>query len=182
MPTPHRRPHRALALLRALPLLALLQLPPALAQSAADVRALLARGDAAAALAAAERLARANPKDPQGAFLQGVALMDLQRDDAALAVFTQLGQDYPELPDPLNNIALLHARAGRLELAQQALEAALRNDPKHRTARINLGQVHLMLAVRAWELATAQGALDPTRQRLLEGARALLGSATAVAR
>ena len=182
MPTPPCRSQRARALLRALIVLAMLQALPALAQSAADVRALLARGDAAAALAAAERLARANPRDPQGAFLQGVALMDLRRDDEALAIFTQLNQEYPELPDPLNNIALLHARGGRLEAAQQALETALRNDPRHRTARANLGQVHLMLAVRAWELAATQGAPDPALQRLLDGARALLGSAAAVAR
>ena len=49
-------------------------------------------------------------------------LMDQQRDAAALEVFMQLTQEYPGLPDPYNNIALLHARAGRLEAARQALE------------------------------------------------------------
>ncbi len=151
---------------------------PAGADTAADLRALLSRGDLNGALQLAERAAKANPNDPQVRFLHAVVLMDLQRDDAALDLFTRLTQDYPELPDPYNNIALLHARAGRLEAARQALEAALRNDPGHRTARVNLGQVHLMLAVQAWELAAAAGPLDPPVQRLLEGARSLLAART----
>ena len=146
----------------------------AVADEAAEVRALLARGDAAAALQRAERAAAAKPRDAGLHFLQGVALMDLQRDAAALEVFTALSQEYPELPDPLNNIALLRARTGDFELARQALEAALRNDPGHRLARANLGQVHLMLAVQAWERLGAQGPLDVALQRQLAGARALL--------
>ncbi|MDO8420270.1 MAG: tetratricopeptide repeat protein [Rubrivivax sp.] len=153
---------------------------PAVADGAADVQALLARGDLAAALQRAERAITENPRDPHLRFLHGVVLMDLQRDEAALAVFTQLTQEYPELPDPYNNLALLHARAGRLEAARQALETALRNDPSHRTARVNLGQVHLMLAVQAWEQAAAAAPLELPVQRLLEGARALLAARPAV--
>ena len=102
--------------------------------------------------------------------------MDLRRDEEALGHFTRMTQDYPELPDPQNNIALLHARAGRLEQARQALETALRNDPTHRAARTNLGHVHLLLAVQAWELVAAEGPLDTALLRRLEALRALLAS------
>lgn len=152
------------------------------ADDATEVRALLARGEAAAALQRVEAALAARPRDVALRFLQGVALLDLQRDDAALAHFTAMTQDYPELPDPYNNIALLHARAGRLEPARQALEAALRNDPGHRTARINLGVVHLMLAAQAWELAAATGPEDVLLLRRLEGVRALLAAAPAAGR
>jgi len=147
---------------------------PAVADGAADVQALLSRGDLSGALERAERAVAETPREPQVRFLHGVVLMDLQRDEAALVVFMQLTQEYPELPEPYNNMALLHARAGRLDSARQALELALRNDPTHRTARINLGRVHLMLAVQAWDQAAAAGPLEPPVQRLLEGARALL--------
>lgn len=130
----------------------------------------------------AERRAAANPGDAQARFLVGVVLMDLQRDAEAMARFQELAQEYPELPDPQNNIALLHARAGRLEAARVALETALRNDPGHRLARLNLGHVHLMLAVQAWELAAAAGPLEPALQRTLDGARALLGPRPVAAR
>jgi Flp pilus assembly protein TadD len=154
----------------------------AVADEAAAVRGLLSRGESEAALQRAERAAAANPRDASLRFLHGVVLMDLGRDGAALDVFASLNQEYPELPDPLNNIALLHARAGAYEQARQALESALRNDPGHRLARANLGQVHLLLAVQAWERLGAQGPLDVALQRQLEGVRALLAGGQRPAR
>jgi Flp pilus assembly protein TadD len=142
-----------------------------------DVQTLLARGDRTAALAAADEVLLARPRDAQARFLRGVVLMELKRDDDALALFTQLSQEYPELPEPPNNIALLQVRAGQLELARQALETALRNDPGHRIARLNLGEVHLMLAVQAWNTAAAAGPLDARMTRRLESARALVAAA-----
>lgn len=170
------------ARLAAAPVLLCLAATVAQADDDAEVRALLARGEAAAALQRVEIAVAARPRDVPLRFLQGVVLLDLQRDAAALAHFTAMTQDYPELPDPYNNIALLHARAGRLELARQALESALRNDPGHRTARINLGEVHLMLAAQAWELASASGPVDVALLRRLEGVRALLAAAPAAGR
>jgi hypothetical protein len=67
-------------------------------------------------------------------------------------------------------------------MARQALETALRNDPGHRAARINLGQVHLMLAVQAFEAASVEGPLDATLLRRLEAVRALLAEALPGAR
>lgn len=155
------------------------------------VQELLARGQAQAALD--RLLARAGSAEPSpgaanGAassfdaelrFLHGVALMDLQRNAEALAWFERMSQDHPELPDPFNNIALLHVRTGRLEPARQALETALRNDPSYRVARANLGLVHLMLAVQAWEQVVAGGPVEPQLLRRLEGARALLAGVRA---
>ncbi|HZF80798.1 MAG TPA: tetratricopeptide repeat protein, partial [Rubrivivax sp.] len=146
-----------------------------------EVKLLAQRGDHAAALQLAQKIADANPRDAQARFLQGVVLMDMGRDEDALAVFGRLAQLYPELPDPMNNIALLQARAGRLDEALVALQAALRNDPNHRTARANLGQVHLMLAVQAWERLAVTGAMEPAVQRKLDAARALVGMPTPAA-
>jgi tetratricopeptide (TPR) repeat protein len=150
------------------------------------VQEMLSRGQAQAALlrlesrqsAAAPASAATASVDAELRFLRGVALMDLQRNAEALAWFERMTQDLPELPDPFNNIALLHVRAGRLEPARQALETALRNDPSYRVARANLGLVHLMLAVQAWEQVSAGGPVDPQLTRRLEGARALLAAAS----
>jgi len=150
------------------------------------VQELLSRGQAQAALqrleARAGTLAPANAAtaviDAELRFLHGVALMDLQRNTDALAWFERMTQDLPELPDPFNNIALLHVRAGRLEPARLALETALRNDPSYRLARANLGLVHLMLAIQAWEQVSASGPVDPQLTRRLDGARALLAASS----
>ena len=149
---------------------------PVYGQEPAQVPALLARGDHAAALQLAQEAAAARPADASLRFVLGVALMDMGRDEQALKVFTELSQTFPELPDPMNNIALLQARAGQLEPARQSLEVALRNDPAHQAARTNLGQVHLMLAAQAWaQAAAAMPGDNPLLQKLL-GVRALLAA------
>lgn len=149
------------------------------AGSPEEVRGLLARGDLPAALVTAQAGVAARPGDAQSRFVLGVVLMDMGRDAQALAVFNELSQSYPELPDPLNNIALLQARAGQLEAARQSLESALRSDPGHRAARINLGQVHLLLAAQAWSQALAATPGDSALLQRLQGVRALLAAPTA---
>jgi Flp pilus assembly protein TadD len=181
MPLPPRLPVCVGLLVAALTLAAGLGAAPAVPASRpedhAAIRALLAGGDAAQALEQVDRVLAAQPRDAQLQFLRGVALMDLRRDEDSLAQFERTSQEFPELPDPLNNIALLRVRAGQLEQARQALEVALRNDPGHRTARANLGLVHLMLAAQAWQQLAASGPIDASLARRLEGVRALLAGA-----
>ncbi len=171
-------PHRQPALFRA-PSLVLLLLGLATGIQAApadEVRALMGRGDSLAALAAADRAVQAQPRDATLRFLRGVVLMELRRDDEAVQAFTQLTHEYPELPDPYNNLALLHARAGRLESAREALQSALLANPSHRAARANLGQIHLLLAAQAWDQAANASPPDAELQRKLQALRQLLAS------
>lgn len=149
----------------------------AAATLADDVTTLLAQGRASEALQRTQQALLVSPRDAQTRFVHGVVLMELGRDAEALEVFTRIAQEFPELPEPLNNIALLHARAGRLDAARAALESALRNDPGHRAARANLAEVHLMLAVAAWEQLAQAAPLDARQARRLEAVRALLAPA-----
>jgi Flp pilus assembly protein TadD len=102
---------------------------------------------------------REHPRNPQLRFLYGVVLAEARRTEDAIAVFEQLTQDYPELPEPYNNLAVMFAARGELERARAALESAVRALPGYALAHENLGDVHLRLAVRAWERAAS---LDPT--------------------
>jgi tetratricopeptide (TPR) repeat protein len=133
------------------------------ADAADDVQRLINQGQLAQALQRAE--AGAKGADARLRFLHGVVLLDLKRDDDALNMFTALAQDYPQLPEPLNNIAAIHSRAGRWELARVALETALRNDPSHVMLRENLGDTYLQLALVAWH---------PTLQRKIRVALELI--------
>lgn len=163
--------HACLALLT---LAALCAGPAASASELNQARERHARGDLPGALAAVEQGLAREPEDAQLQFLQGLLLMDQGQDRQALAIFEALNQRYPELPEPLNNIGLLQARAGRLESAKQSLQAALRADPGHAASRANLGHVYLMLAVQAWEVAAGAPRADPALLRRLEAARAVL--------
>lgn len=143
------------------------------ADDASNVQALLARGEMQAALALSEQAMKQPNPGARLRFLYGVTLYELQRDAQALSVFNALAQDYPQLPEPFNNIGALHARAGQWDLAREALETALRNDPSHRMARENLGDVHLQLAILAWRGAQPSGRPDPGLSRKIRFASAL---------
>ena len=136
-----------------------------------------AQDDPARRLQQAASAVAASPMDAPPRFKHGVMLLDLERDAEALHVFERMSEDFPELPEPYNNIALLHARVGRFEAARQALETALRNDPGYRPARLNLGDVLMRLAVQAWETAAAAAPPDAVLQRKLRLARELISPA-----
>ena len=146
----------------------------ATADTAADVQRAIDQGDAARALALATPALATKPGDARLRFLQGVALFDLKRDAQALSVFQALAQDYPQLPEPHNNIAAIHARTGQWEQARAALELALRNDPSQTAARENLGDVYLQLALVQWSSASSKTRPSVELQRKLRLARELL--------
>jgi len=144
------------------------------ADELADIQRLQAAGEASSALRQADKALLANPRDAQLRFVRGVLLVELKRDDEALDVFQRMNEDFPELPDPLNNIAVLHAANGRLEPARAALEGALRNDPQHRAARENLADVYVRLAVQLWGELAASAPTNAGLTRKLRLARELL--------
>ena len=133
---------------------------PLRADEAADIEKLYHDGKVAEALAQADAAIAAQPRAANLRFLKGVMLIEQKRDDEALQVFTALTQDYPELPDPYNNLAVLYASRGQLQNALAALQSALRNDPKHRAAQENLGDIYLILAEQAWLAAQAESKGD----------------------
>ena len=127
---------------------------PGRADEVEDVDKLYRSGKADEALARADAAIAAEPRAAQMRFLKGVMLTELKRQDEALQVFVALTQDYPELADPYNNLAVIYASKGQFSNALAALHSALRNDPKHRAARENLGDVYLQLAIGAWREAS----------------------------
>jgi Flp pilus assembly protein TadD len=160
----------------------LLVLPPAQAALADEVAALLSQDRKADALARTQQALLVAPRDAQTRFLHALVQLELGRDAEALDGFTQLSQEFPELPEPLNNIALLQVRAGKLDAARVSLEAALRNSPSHRAARANLAEVHLMLAVAAWERLAQAAPLEARQAQRLQAVRALLAAPVLAAR
>jgi len=66
-----------------------------------------------------------NPRDPQWRFLEAMVLADTQSPEKAIAAFESLVDEFPELAEPYNNLAVLYLRLGQPERAQQALERAM---------------------------------------------------------
>lgn len=136
-----------------------------LADDLREVTRLHQAGQSAAALERADRYLATQPKDAQMRFLKSVVLADTARPTEAQALLQQLVEDYPELAEPHNNLAALHAAAGDYGKARAALEETLRLNPAYAPAHENLGDVHIALAgqsyARALRLEPASATLPP---------------------
>jgi len=139
-------------------ILALLAAPLARADAYDDALKFARDGQHDKALAVLDTALARSAADPRLRFLKSLTLHRLQRIDDAQATLTALTQDYPELAEPYNNLAVLHAAQGRFEQARAALETALRLNPDYAVALENLGDVYARLAGQAYARALQ---LDP---------------------
>ena len=140
-------------LLRLVALTALLGAGVAHAEDYSDIIQLLKTGKAAEALVKADQRLAATPRDPQLRFLRGVAQADSGKQGEAITTFTKLTEEYPELPEPYNNLAVLYANQNQLDKARTALEMAIRTNPSYATAHENLGDIYAKLASQAYNKA-----------------------------
>ena len=119
----------------------------------ADVNILVRAGKLAEALTRADQYLAGKPRDPQMRFIKGVIQTEAGKPADAIATFTQITQDYPELPEPYNNLAVLYAGQSQFDKARAALEMAIRTNPSYATAHENLGDVYAKLASQAYSKA-----------------------------
>ncbi|MBF0310188.1 MAG: tetratricopeptide repeat protein [Magnetococcales bacterium] len=93
---------------------------------------------------------RKDPKNVPGRFLMGVVLTEQKRRDEAIKVYRSLTEDYPELPEPYNNLAVLYAEQGGFDQAKEALQKAIQTHPTYATAHENLGDIYAQMASQAY--------------------------------
>ena len=93
------------------------------------------------------------PKDAQARFLKGLILTEQGKANDAIRVFTDLTEDYPELPEPYNNLAVLYASQAQYDKARVSLEMAIRTHPSYATAHENLGDIYAKMASQAYDRA-----------------------------
>ena len=135
-----------------------------------QAQAALNRRDPARALAMANAALQEAPGDARLRFLKGLALFQLKRMAAAEHEFNGLSEEFPERPEPYNNLAVVRAAQGNLEGARDALEAAIRSVPDYAVAYQNLGDLYLQLAAQRWRHAQklAPSPVRVTRLKVLE--------------
>ena len=135
----------------------LLSLLPAIAlavpPTVQDANQALRKGQNTVALEKINAYLAGNPKDAQGRFLKGLILTELGRNTDAIKLFTELTEDYPELPEPYNNLAVLYAAQADYDRAKQSLEMAIRTHPSYATAHENLGDIYAKMASQAYDKA-----------------------------
>ncbi|MFZ3323686.1 MAG: tetratricopeptide repeat protein [Usitatibacter sp.] len=129
-----------------------------------EAQKLYQQGKLQPALDKVEGYLKAQPKDPQGRFLKGLLLTEQKRIPEAIQVFTGLTEDFPELPEPYNNLAVLYASQGNYDKAKAALELAIHTHPSYATAHENLGDIYAQLASRAYDRALQLDKTNTTAQ------------------
>lgn len=150
MKTHRTMPARLAVLAMSAAALACLPCLQARADEVDDVTAMLEAKRYDAALDRASAYVQNNPRDPQMRFLQGVSVASLGRPTDAIAVFTALTADFPDLAEPYNNLAVLYTAAQDYDSARVALERAIRAGPGYATAYENLGNLYLQMADQAY--------------------------------
>lgn len=126
---------------------------PSFADGLPDVQRLIKQGQYPQALEKVDTYLSSRPKDAQGRFLKGLIFTEMNKPTEAIAVFTKLTEDYPELPEPYNNLAVLYAQQKQYDKARSSLEMAIRTHPSYAIAYENLGDIYAKLASQAYDKA-----------------------------
>jgi len=131
---------------------------PAASPGVSEAQALMNQGQFEQALERLDRHIRSAPQDADARFTRGLVLVRLNRNDDAARAFTDMTRDFPELPEPYNNLAVIYAQQGDYDKAREALERALATHPSYAVAHENLGDIYAALSAAAYNRALS---LDP---------------------
>jgi tetratricopeptide (TPR) repeat protein len=118
-----------------------------------DASQLLKQGQLDRAMERVDGYLKTRPKDARGRFLKGLIFAEQNKPNDAIRIFTELTQEFPELPEPYNNLAVLYASQGQYDKARSALEMAIRTHPSYATAHENLGDIYAKMASQAYDKA-----------------------------
>jgi len=133
------------------------------ARAVDDVGRLLDQGNAREAARQADNHLKQNPGDVEMRFLRGVIATEQKQNAQAIKIFSALVREYPTMPEPYNNLAVLYAAEGQERKAAESLEQAIRTNPSYTTAHENLGDLYARMASEAYTKALQ---LDGSRQTI----------------
>ena len=152
---------------------------PVRADDVQDASKLLKSGQHQQALERVNKVLAAKPKDAQARFLKGLIFAEQGNTKDATDIFLALTKDFPDLPEPYNNLAVIYASQGQYDKARSALEQSIRTHPSYATAYENLGDVYAKLASQAYDKALQIDSANPAAKNKLSLVRDLVGGNTA---
>lgn len=100
------------------------------------------------------------PKNVQLRYVKARLQIELRDFDGAKKTLIEITQQFPELPEPYNNLAAIAANQNKWIEARDYLELALKLRPSYSIAAANLGEVYVRLGAKAYEDAAANTQLN----------------------
>lgn len=125
----------------------------AVASSLAPLQSALEAGRYAEAIELGEALLVDNPGHLRTRFLIAYAHQLAGNTDLAAALYRDLINEHPDLPEPRNNLAMILLAAGDYDRASALLVDALNTHPSYATAYANLSAVYKGIASEAYRRA-----------------------------
>ncbi|APB98733.1 hypothetical protein A4F89_04980 [Polynucleobacter asymbioticus] len=101
-----------------------------------------------------------NPRNVQLRFVKARIQIEMRDYDQAKKTLIEITQQFPELPEPYNNLAAIAANQGKWIEARDYLELALKLRPSYSIASANLGEVYVRLGAKAYEDAAQNTQLN----------------------
>jgi len=117
-----------------------------------------------------------HPNDPQMKFWMALLLDKQGEQQASLQLYREITQQYPELPEPHNNLGMALAKMGALDEAKAEFEMALREQPDMANAMENLFQVYLLLTRQTLQKALSLNPRSPALAEKLQAVDAFVKS------
>ena len=112
------------------------------------------------------------PRNVQLRFVKARLQIEMRQFDQAKKTLIEITQQFPELPEPYNNLAALAANQGKWIEARDYLELALKLRPTYAIASANLGEIYIRLGAQAYEDAGKNAQLN--QRQYTNRAKALL--------
>ena len=101
-----------------------------------------------------------NPRNVQLRFVKARIQIEMRDYDQAKKTLIEITQQFPELPEPYNNLAAIAANQGKWIEARDYLELALKLRPSYNIASANLGEVYVRLGAKAYKDAAQNTQLN----------------------
>ena len=100
------------------------------------------------------------PGNVQLRYVKARMQIEMRQWEPAKKTLIEITQQFPELPEPYNNLAALAANQGNWIEARDYLELALKLRPSYTVASANLGEVYIRLGAQAYDNAAKDAALN----------------------
>lgn len=100
------------------------------------------------------------PSNVQLRYVKARMQIEMRQWEEAKKTLIEITQQFPELPEPYNNLAALASNQGNWIEARDYLELALKLRPSYTVASANLGEVYIRLGAQAYDNAAKDALLN----------------------
>jgi tetratricopeptide (TPR) repeat protein len=133
-----------------------------------DIQLLLDKKLYVQAARSGEQLLQKHSGDPDIEFLTAYAYQMSQQSGKAARYYQELIREYPELPEPRNNLAMIYLSDGDYDRASELLVNAINTHRSYATAYENLSNIYTGIASEAYRRAVSESKESDTYANNIE--------------